>query len=196
MHRYRAPTLRYWKPIQTGVEQDDDSREVRRLGACANEEIWDDGVRLPRPVSPHLAARLAGQRIELDPLVARVNEQPASVRWIVEGAGGVLVPVNEADLMIDLMVRLALPVVVVARTTLGTINHTLLTVEALRARQLTVAGALMMGDPSPENAEAIQTYGQVPIIGHLPTVNPLTPESLANPAKRLDPGGRLEEYLS
>jgi dethiobiotin synthetase len=195
MHRYRAPSLRYWKPIQTGIEQDDDSREVRRLAALEAGEVWDEGVRLQRPVSPHLAARLTGDRIELAPLLARVNEQPASMRWIVEGAGGVLVPVNETELMIDLMAFLALPVVVVARTTLGTINHTLLTVEALRARSLTVAGVLMVGDTSDENAEAIRTHGRVSIIGQLPTLNPLTPETLARAARLLDDEGRLAQYL-
>jgi dethiobiotin synthetase len=196
MRRYRARTLRYWKPIQTGIEQDDDSRAVRSLAALDNEEIWDEGIRLPRPVSPHLAARLSGRRIELDPLVRRANEQPSSARWIVEGAGGVLVPVNETALMIDLMVSLALPVVIVARTTLGTINHTLLTIEALRARQLTVAGVLLVGDTSPENSDAIQTYGRVSIAGHIPALNPLTPDALARAAKVLDQDGRLAQYLS
>ena len=196
MHRFRAPALRYWKPIQTGIEQDDDSREVRRLVGSNAEEVWDEGIRLPKPVSPHLAARLSGRRIELDPIVRRANEQPASARWIVEGAGGVLVPVNETELMIDLMVGLALPVVVVARTTLGTINHTLLSVEALRARQLTVAGVLLVGDESPENADAIRTYGQVSLVGHIPALSPLTPDTLAAAAKTLDQDGRLAQYLS
>jgi dethiobiotin synthetase len=196
MHRYRAPTLRYWKPIQTGIEQDDDRREVRRLASLDAEEVWEAGIRLPKPVSPHLAARLSGRRIELDPLVRRANEQPSSARWIVEGAGGVLVPVNEIELMIDLMVSLALPVVIVARTTLGTINHTLLSVEALRARALTVAGVLMVGDTSIENSEAIQRYGRVSIVGHVPALNPLTPETLAGAASSLDPEGLLSRYLN
>jgi dethiobiotin synthase len=196
MHRYRAPALRYWKPIQTGIEQDDDSGEVRRLAGLDAEGIWNEGIRLPKPVSPHLAARLSGRRIELDPLVRRANEQPSSARWIVEGAGGVLVPVNEDALMIDLIVGLALPVVIVSRTTLGTINHTLLSVEALRARSLIVAGVLMVGDESIENSEAIQTYGRVSIVGHVPTLSPLTPETLAGTASTVDPDGLLARYLA
>jgi dethiobiotin synthetase len=195
MHRYRAPALRYWKPIQTGIEQDDDTREVRRLAGLGAEQVWDEGVRLPKPLSPHLAARLSGRRIELDPLVRLANDRHPSARWLVEGAGGVLVPVNETALMIDLMVGLAIPVVVVARTTLGTINHTLLTIEALRARQLTVAGVVLVGDQSPENAEAIQTYGRVSIVGHIPPLNPLAPDTLARAAKTLDPDGRLAQYF-
>jgi dethiobiotin synthetase/malonyl-CoA O-methyltransferase len=80
-------------------------------------------------VSPHLAARLSGRPIDVDSLVALVRGEPDSSRWIVEGAGGVLVPITEAANMADLMTHLGLPVVVVARTALGTINHTLLTLE-------------------------------------------------------------------
>jgi dethiobiotin synthase len=195
MHRFRGPNLRYWKPIQTGIEDDDDSREVGRLAACTGDDVWDTGIRLPKPVSPHLAARLSGRRIDLQPLIASIREQPPSISWIVEGAGGTLVPVNEDELMVDLMVSLALPVVVVARTRLGTINHTLLTIEALRARSLTVAGIVMIGDPSPENADAIETYGRVPVVGQLPLLDPLTPESLGRCALSLDAGGRLGGFL-
>jgi dethiobiotin synthase len=152
MRRYRgAAPLCYWKPIQTGIEQDDDTATVRRLGNCADDEIFDHGVRLPRPVSPHLAARLSGQEIELTPLTALVAGQSKNVRWIVEGAGGVLVPVSDTDKMTDLMRELNLPVVVVARSTLGTINHTLLTLEALRSRSLCVAGVVMVGESNPDN---------------------------------------------
>jgi dethiobiotin synthetase len=170
--------VKYWKPIQTGIEQDDDTREVRRLAACSNEEILDAGVRLERPLSPHLSARLAGTRISLDDVQANIAGQAEDATWVVEGAGGVLVPVNDSDLMIDLMARLALPVAVVARSTLGTINHTLLTLEALRARHLTVAGVLLVGERNVENRDAIAAYGHVRILGEMPTFVPLTPDVL------------------
>ena len=82
--------------------------------------------------------------------------QAPSEHWIVEGAGGVLVPINESDLMVDLIAALALPAIVVARTTLGTINHTLLTLDALRARLIIVAGVVMVGPRNPDNREAIE----------------------------------------
>src|SRR2546422_1660967 len=101
MLRYRAEApLRYWKPVQTGIEHDDDSREVARLAGMP--AILDRGVRLPHPVSPHLAARLAGTRITVRSLVAHMNGD-ARTRWIVEGAGGVLVPINERETMADLI---------------------------------------------------------------------------------------------
>jgi dethiobiotin synthetase len=174
----REGGLRYWKPIQTGIEQDDDTGEVRRLSGCAPGEVLDQGVRLRHPVSPHLAARLSGERIDLDAVVAVFAQQPASTCWIVEGAGGVLVPVNESDLMADLMVRLGLPVVVVARSSLGTINHTLLTIEALRARSIGVAGVIMIGPPNPDNREAIEHYGRVRVVGEMRVFDPLTPAAL------------------
>jgi dethiobiotin synthase len=189
MHRLRlAGPVRYWKPVQTGIEQDDDTETVRGLGACRDEEIFEDGVRLPRPLSPHASARLAGVTIAIDDILRRVAGQSSPPRWVVEGAGGVLVPLNDREMMIDLMARLALPVVVVARSGLGTINHTLLTLEALAARRLTVAGVVMNGPPDPSNRAAIATYGRVAVIGELPPLDPLTANALSACAEtfRLD----------
>jgi len=154
MHRLRCGgPIRYWKPIQTGIESDDDTATVERLGGCTADELWRPGVRLERPVSPHLAARLAGTRIDVA-AVARLLPDDRSARWIVEGAGGALVPVNESELMTDLMARLALPVIVVSRSTLGTINHTLLTIEAARAAGLQVAVVVLT--PWPDSPSAIE----------------------------------------
>jgi dethiobiotin synthetase len=217
MVRYRqvSPRLRYWKPIQTGIEQDDDTATVARLimqepagrrpgpldpAIRAGEpdpegsRVLDAGVRLPRPLSPHLAARLAGRPVDPDALVA-LPIVAGSAPFIVEGAGGVLVPLNESTLMIDLMARLALPVLVVARSGLGTINHTLLTLEALRARSLTIAGVLMVGLPNPDNRDAIEQYGRTAVIGALPPLDPLTPETLAAAASGLDRDRRLQAWL-
>lgn len=200
MHRYRARfTLRYWKPIQTGLahddDRDDDTTEVRRLCACANQEIFDNGVRLPEPLSPHLAAKLAGQNINLHELIALLPAHEGT-RWIVEGAGGVLVPLNDSETMADWMILLGLPVLVVARAGLGTINHTLLTLEALRARSLRIAGVLMIGDRNPDNRAAIEHYGNTCVIGEMPRFDPLSPETLALwSAAHLDPAGHLLDCL-
>jgi dethiobiotin synthetase len=113
----------------------------------------------------------------------------------VEGAGGALVPLSEAALMVDLMSQLGLPALVVARTSLGTINHTLLTLEALRTRSVAVAGVLMVGASNPDNREAIEAFGRAPVVGELPVLEPLTPSTLHDSAARLDPAGRLEELF-
>jgi dethiobiotin synthase len=191
-----ATRLRYWKPIQTGPAQDDDTAEVQRLAGLGEAEVCARGIRLADPVSPHLAAERAGIRIELGALVGLAGDGPDPMRWIVEGAGGALVPINRSDLMVDLMVRLALPVLVVGRTTLGTINHTLLTLEALRARALTIAGVLLVGEPNADNRRAIEAYGRVPCVGELPIVRPLTPAALRQAADALDPEGALDRFIA
>lgn len=196
MHRYRGiGPLRYWKPIQTGIEIDDDTATARRLGACSDEELFDRGVRLPKPVSPHLAAQWAGRRIDLTELRGLVWNDVGTT-WIVEGAGGLLVPINEMQTMADWIAYLALPVLVVARSGLGTINHTLLTLEALQARSLRVAGVMMIGEPNADNRAAIERYGQVPVVAEMPFLEPLDPGLLGVwSVTHLDPQGRLLEFL-
>ncbi len=196
-HRYReGRTLRYWKPIQTGIESDDDTADVARLARCDDTEIFDHGVRLAHPVSPHLAARLSGYTIDVDQLLAPFRREDRHTRWIVEGAGGALVPINDHETMSDLMVRLGLPVVIVARTALGTINHTLLTLAALRARALAVAGVVMVGPEDADASEAIERYGHIIVLGQMPTLVPLTAAALATWAPQFDPTDRLSEFLS
>jgi dethiobiotin synthase len=168
----RFPDACYWKPIQTGLESD--TAEVKRL---SGGEVFDEGIRHPDPVSPH-HSRIP---IDLIALVKRVPRMPV----VVEGAGGVLVPVNQSQTMIDLMVLLGLPVIVAARTTLGTINHTLLTLEALRARSLQIAGVIMIGEMDAGNRAAIERYGRVPVIAEMPRFDRLTSECLRRWAETL-----------
>lgn len=174
----RHPEARYWKPIQTGP--DDDTAEVRRL---SGGQAIDAGIRLPDPVSPHLAARRAGATIDLRPLLPGRDNDGAV--YIVEGAGGVLVPVNDSQTMADLMALLGLPVIIAARSTLGTINHTLLTIEALRRRALRIAGVVMIGDGNADNRAAIEHYGRVAVLAEMPRFDPLTRESLRTWAEPL-----------
>lgn len=188
--------VRYWKPIQTGIEQDDDTATVAWLAECSSAELWTTGVRLPRPVSPHLAARLAGVPIDLAPLEDSFNQAAQTAHLIVEGAGGVLVPVNDLQFMIDLMARLDLPAVIASRSTLGTINHTLLTIEALRTRSIAVAGVVMVGPSNADNCAAIEQYGDVPVLGEMPLFATLAPDVLWAWARTdLDRDRRLAEML-
>ena len=194
--RYRRLHLRYWKPIQTGIEQDDDTAEVARLSGCGPGRIFDAGIRLRHAVSPHLAAALNGSIISLDSVAATVDAESAGTSWIVEGAGGVLVPLNDESLVIDLIGRLGLPAVIVSRSGLGTINHTLLTIEALMRRRIAIAGVVMAGAPNADNRKAIERYGDVAVLGELPLLDPLTAPSLQQWADgSLDREGRLLELL-
>ena len=184
--RYQG--TRYWKPIQTGIEQDDDTAEVVRLTGC---EVLAQGVRLRHPVSPHLAAKWSGESIDARK-VAGVAEGD---RWVVEGAGGVLVPINGSVLMADLIGMLGLPALVVARSGLGTINHTLLTLEALRARSIPIAGVVMSGERNADNREAIEEYGGIRVVAEIPRFGSLS-ELPRWAAAELDPDGALTEFLA
>jgi dethiobiotin synthase len=190
-HRAQRPT--YWKPIQTGIESDDDTATVRALGGYDADAVLDAGIRLERPLSPHRAAELAGTTIDLSEVTAlpRHRGERSSV-WIVEGAGGLLVPLNASALIADLIVDLAMPVVVVARSTLGTINHTLLTLEAARGRGLAVGGVVMVGPPDAANRAAIERYGRTRVVGEMPPFEPFGPDALRQWADAsLDPYGCL-----
>lgn len=181
MHRYRKELrLRYWKPIQTGIEQDDDTATVRRLGECPDAEILDEGIRLERPVSPHLAAKLSGQQITIEQVYKTLmTHADQNVSWIIEGAGGVLVPINDSEQMVDLVRMLSLPVLVVGSTRLGTINHTLLTIELLRRDALIVAGIVMVGESNAYNREAIEFYSMASVLGEMPRFSSLNAENLS-----------------
>jgi malonyl-CoA O-methyltransferase len=115
----------------------------------------------------------------LEELRGLVDFDDDRTTWIVEGAGGLLVPINETQMMADWIGCLALPVLVVARSGLGTINHTLLTLEALRSRSLRIAGVMMIGEPNADNRAAIEQYGHVPVVAEMPFLTPLDAGLLA-----------------
>jgi len=156
----------YWKPIQTGAREGTDREAVRNWTGAPEDHLLPEACCFDDPVSPHLAARLAGERIAVDTLDIP-GAAPGSP-LIVEGAGGVFAPVNDQALMRDLMVRVGLPVIVAARTGLGTINHTLLTLAALRDSPLMVRGVVLIGDENVENRRAIEHYGHITVLGHIP----------------------------
>jgi dethiobiotin synthase len=185
MHALRGKeNVCYWKPIQTGIEEDNDTETVRKLAVCADEEIFDCGFRLEKPLSPHLSARLANVEITVGKILDFLPKQKEEKFWIVEGAGGALVPLNETDLMIDLIKALNLPIVIVARAGLGTINHTLLTIETLRNRSLKILGVIMNGDPNIENRKAIEHFGQTKVLAEMPQFENLTSDNLVDWTKR------------
>ena len=166
----------YWKPIQTGAVEGTDRESVRVWTEACAERLPAERYLFDPPVSPHLAAREAGVRIALDAL--KLPETPSGRRWIVEGAGGVLVPINERDLMRDLMRQTGFPVVIAARTALGTINHTLLTVAALRQAGIPICGVVMIGEENLENRHAIEAYGNVSVIGRIPILEKINRAAL------------------
>jgi len=159
----------YWKPIQAGLDEETDRERVAALGARTLPEAY----RLKTPCSPHWAAEIDGVAID-DAALGLPGEE----RLVVEGAGGVLVPIREDRLFADQFARWGLPVVLAARTALGTINHTLLSIEALRARGVPILGVAFIGEAI-ENSEAtIARIGRVKRLGRLPMLPEINRDAL------------------
>jgi dethiobiotin synthetase len=168
----------YWKPIQSGLEEISDREWVREKTGLPETHFFEETCRLTQPLSPHSAARRDGVRIELDSFIEPVV--PESGHLIIEGAGGVMVPLNEKHLMTDLMKRVAAPVLLVCRSSLGTINHTLLSLEQLRREGLDVLGVIMNGPGNSENCEAIEHYGKIKVLAEIEPMPDINPHNLIN----------------
>jgi dethiobiotin synthetase len=164
----------YWKPIQAGLDDETDSQTVLRLSGLAAERVLPEAYRLRTPASPHLAAELDDVTIEHQALDIPQKDRPL----VVEGAGGLLVPLTRNVTYLDLMARWNIPVVLCARTALGTINHSLLSIEALRARGVAMLGVAFIGEANLESERIITEMGKVRRLGRLPHVAPLTGDTL------------------
>jgi len=159
-----ALNRKYWKPIQTGASEGTDRQAVMKWAGVSADRTFPEAVVFDPPVSPHLAAEQQGSRIDL--MAIRRPAEPDPI--VIEGAGGVYVPINDDVFMLDLMGHLNAPVVVAARTALGTINHTLLTISAIRSAGLELRGVVMVGKENADNRRAVEHYGEVPVIGFIP----------------------------
>lgn len=163
----------YWKPVQSGLDEGSDSETVVRLAGLPRGRIVPEAYRLQAPLSPHRAAELENLEIRRE-----VFELPSVSPLVIEGAGGLMVPLRRDFLIIDLFAEWHLPVILCARTSLGTINHTLLSVEALRLRDMPVVGVAFLGDANPDNERTICEMGGVKRLGRLPKLAALDRESL------------------
>lgn len=162
----------YWKPIQSGLPSD--TQTVREMTGLAADRFLPETYRLKHPLSPHAAARREGVRIRLDDF-----RLPAQAdRLVVEGAGGIMVPISEDHLMLDLIKKLALPVILVARSSLGTINHTLLSLDVLNRHGLKIIGVVMNGPKDQSNKSAIETYGRTRVILEIEPLRTITRKAL------------------
>lgn len=164
----------YWKPVQSGLEGETDSETVARLARLPPDRVLPEAWRLRAPLSPHRAAELDGVEIDAEALVPPRTERPL----VIEGAGGLMVPLNRRRLYIDVFARWRAPVALCARTGLGTINHTLLSIEALRARSIPLLGVAFIGDEIADTMRTIAEMADVRALGRLPRLDPLTPDAL------------------
>jgi dethiobiotin synthetase len=175
----------YWKPVQAGLEGGTDSEKVAALSGLPADRILPEAYRLNTPASPHLAAAI--DNVVIDP--ARFDPPACDRRLIIEGAGGPLVPLAGGLLYADIFARWRFSTVIVARTTLGTINHSLLAIEALRARAVPILGIAFVGDAQEDSEQTIAAIGRVKRLGRLPMLEPLNGAALrAAFAKNFDPG--------
>jgi dethiobiotin synthetase len=168
----------YWKPVQSGLAEGSDSERVRELLDLPPERILPEAYRLQAPVSPHWAAERDG--VTIDPAALALPAWAGPL--VVECAGGLLVPLRRdggpGALQIDQIVRWGLPVLLVARSGLGTLNHTLLSLEALRQRAIPVLGLVLNGPLHPDNPRTLEAFGGVPVLAQLPPLHPLTASDL------------------
>ena len=165
----------YWKPVQSGLESGGDRERIRLLLNLPSERLLPEVYAFTQPVSPHWAAELDQQ--PLDP--ERLKLPDSTGHLVVETAGGVMVPLTRSWLQIDQLTRWDLPIVLVARSGLGTLNHTLLTLEALRLRNLKVLGLILNGPPHADNPTTLEQLGGVPVLAQLPPLQELNAQQLA-----------------
>jgi dethiobiotin synthetase len=164
----------YWKPVQCGLEPETDSETVSRLAGLPADRVLPEVYLFRMPASPHIAAAAEGIEIDPERLTLPRSDRPL----VVEGAGGLMVPLTRSMLVIDLIARLRLPVILCARTRLGTINHSLLSIEALRRRNLPIQGIAFIGDEERGAEDTIIAIGGVRRLGRLPVLAELSTHAL------------------
>lgn len=166
----------YFKPVQSGGKCDNDTITVKKISELDNKHFLREKYLLQEPLSPHKAAEL--DNIIIDPkklvLPENINFKPL----IVELVGGLMVPVNRQTLMVDVIKDWNAGVILCARTSLGTINHSLLSIEALRARNIDLMGIVFIGEPNLDNQETIIQFSGVRKLGFIPQLDKINKDVL------------------
>ncbi len=164
----------YWKPVQSGIEGDVDTRRVQKLTQLPKERFLPESYLFSEPLSPHRAAEIDGAHIDTDAL------QPPDVDGdlIIEGAGGLMVPLTRDNLQVNLYKKWNIPLILCTRTGLGTINHTLLSLEAIWSRNISLKGIVFIGEENKDNIRTIKEFSKAKILGHLPIIDPIDKDTL------------------
>lgn len=164
----------YWKPVQSGIEGGVDTKEVQRLTSLPDERFFEESYVLSNPLSPHRAAEL--DDVEIDPGGIEIPDCDGPL--LIEGAGGLNVPLTRTTLLSDVFAMWRLPVILCARTGLGTINHTLLSVEAMKKRDIKLHGIAFIGDENEDNMRTIQQFSGAKVLGRMPWLETLNAKTL------------------
>lgn len=165
----------YWKPIQSGSLEHSDSDTIKALITNGHERVFPERFRLRAALSPHAAARLEHVNIKLSDFCP----PPRNAPLVIEGAGGLMVPINLRSTMADLVAKLEAPLILVVRHYLGSINHTLLTLSAIKALNLACKGIIVSGEQNTQSEHAIKRIGGVPIIAHIPAMKRVSRSSIS-----------------
>lgn len=179
----------YWKPVQAGVEDGTDSKSVKKLTGLPEDHILREAYCLQTPCSPHLAAEIDDVQIDLE----RLNPPSSTRPLIIEGAGGALVPINRYITYADIFARWQIPTIIVTRTALGTINHSLLTIEALCRRNVPIHGIAFIGDEVSDSQSTICEMGKVKSLGRLPMIANLNYKTIL---EAFHQGFNIEDFQS
>ncbi len=163
----------YWKPVQSGIDGDVDTKAVQKLTSLPNERFLPERYIFSEPLSPHRAAELDDTKINIDELQNLSNIPKCDSSMVIEGAGGLMVPLTRENLQINLYKKWNIPIILCARTGLGTINHTLLSLEAIWSRGIPLKGIVFIGEENIDNIRTIAEFSDVKILGHLPILDPL-----------------------
>ncbi len=167
-------TASYWKPIQSGISDSIDTKTVQALTELPDDRFFSEQYILSEPLSPHRAAEIDGLEIDVDALTPPNYDGPL----IIEGAGGLMVPLTRKNLQINVYKRWNIPVILCARTGLGTLNHTLLSLEALWSRKIPIHGIAFIGDENEDNMRTIAEFSGERILGRLPILDDLNAVTL------------------
>lgn len=200
---------RYFKPVQTGYDPQSSGQMIGGLFKNRPESLSDTDTvcflsglhrsaviesvyTYPEPISPHRAAALHGDEIQSEPICAIWKQNQSSSCTVIEGAGGILVPLNSKLLMQDLASRLDVPLLIVSSTRLGTINHTLLTARAAQGAGLKVQGIVLVGPEDPGLDQTLAALTELPILAQIPLADPLTPDWVQEWGPRFFPPALLQ----
>jgi len=171
----------YWKPVQSGDLDNSDTMKVKSLITNPFTVFHPEAYRLTQPYSPHKSAAIDGLTIDPERFVLPKTERPL----VIEGAGGLMVPLNDSFLMIDLIKQLNAEVILVSENYLGSINHTLLSVEALQQRHIPAKGIIFNGVKNDNSEQCILAYSKLPLLGNIPRLKTLDKASVAEAGKNL-----------
>ncbi len=168
----------YWKPIQCGITESVDTKHVQTLTTLPEERFFPEQHIFSQPFSPHRAAELDETQVDMAKLSDKSAIPECDGTLLIEGAGGLMVPLTRKNLQINLYKRWKIPVILCARTGLGTINHTLLSLEALWARRIPIKGIAFIGDENEDTIRTIKEFSNVTILGRLPIMDLMSEQSL------------------